>query len=452
VRAGPLLCALALVAVPNAAAAPPAVTASATPASGPAPLHVVLTAAGDAAAYHWDFGDGATGDGRTVEHTYGAGGWTATVTATASGGETGNAAVAITAAGLTLKAPATARYDRPVVFRGAVVPAAARVPVAIAGPRKQVAHGKTRADGTFALKGRVHYAGDYVARTAAAASQPTRLTVVPRLRTALLGSGTLRSKYVLAVSVRPAGAGSVAVTINRSGREVVNRTTDKPLRIELNTQRLFVFRIRVQLIPADGYVRVAHALTARIVQPRLVYGARGPSVVQLASQLRSLHYAAPFTASFDSDLLDGVYAFEKVQGLARTGVVDASFWHRLGDPRVPGPRYGSPADHIEIDKTHQVLYVVRASRIALIIPVSTAGLPGRFTPVGRFSIYRKVTGFDPSPLGTLFDPMYFTGGYAIHGNPSVPPYPASHGCVRVPMWIAPMLYATNPYGETVYVY
>jgi lipoprotein-anchoring transpeptidase ErfK/SrfK len=48
--------------------------------------------------------------------------------------------------------------------------------------------------------------------------------------------------------------------------------------------------------------------------------------------------------------------------------------------------------------------------------------------------------------------MYFTGGYAIHGNPSVPPYPASHGCVRVPMWVAPLLYATTPYGQTVYVY
>ena len=99
-----------------------------------------------------------------------------------------------------------------------------------------------------------------------------------------------------------------------------------------------------------------------------------------------------------------------------------------------------------------MLYVVRGSHVALIVPVSTAGLPGRFTPTGRFAIYRKVNGFDPSPLGTLYDPMYFTGGYAIHGNPSVPPYPASHGCVRVPMWIAPRLYETNPYGETVYVY
>ena len=63
-----------------------------------------------------------------------------------------------------------------------------------------------------------------------------------------------------------------------------------------------------------------------------------------------------------------------------------------------------------------------------------------------------MNGFDPSPLGTLYDPMYFTGGYAIHGNPSVPPFPASHGCVRVPMWLASVLYADTPYGQTVYVY
>jgi lipoprotein-anchoring transpeptidase ErfK/SrfK len=63
-----------------------------------------------------------------------------------------------------------------------------------------------------------------------------------------------------------------------------------------------------------------------------------------------------------------------------------------------------------------------------------------------------VDGFDSSPLGTLYRPMYFTGGYAVHGNPSVPAYPASHGCVRVPMWITDWLYDTNDYGETVYVY
>ena len=145
----------------------------------------------------------------------------------------------------------------------------------------------------------------------------------------------------------------------------------------------------------------------------------------MGASLRRLHYAAPYGGSFDGRMLDAVYAFEKVQGLARTGVVDARFWRALGGGRTPPPRYAQPASHLEVNKGRQVLYVVRGSKVALIVPVSTAGLPGKFTPVGRFSIYRKVVGFDPSPLGTLYDPMYFTGGYAIHGNPSVPPYPAS---------------------------
>jgi lipoprotein-anchoring transpeptidase ErfK/SrfK len=88
----------------------------------------------------------------------------------------------------------------------------------------------------------------------------------------------------------------------------------------------------------------------------------------------------------------------------------------------------------------------------LISPVSTAGIAGYYTPEGRFAIYRKVTGYDTSPLGVLLDPMYFVGGYAIHGNPSVPPYPASHGCVRVPNFVIYRLFGSEPYGETVFVY
>ena len=141
-----------------------------------------------------------------------------------------------------------------------------------------------------------------------------------------------------------------------------------------------------------------------------------------------------------------------MQGLDRTGIVTPAFWAKLDHPLRPKPRYAQPADHIEVNVARQVLYVVRGGRVTAIVPVSTAGVAGDYTPRGRFAVYRKVLGFDPSPLGTLYDPMYFTGGYAIHGNPSVPPYPASHGCIRVPMWIAPTLYATNDYGETVYVY
>ena len=153
-----------------------------------------------------------------------------------------------------------------------------------------------------------------------------------------------------------------------------------------------------------------------------------------------------------SDLTDAVYAFQKVQGLPRTGVVDADTRAALRFPHVPAARHASPSNRLEVDKTRQVLYVIRDRRIRKILPISTAAAGVDFTPEGRFSIYRKRRGFDPSPLGTLFQPLYFVGPYAIHGSPSVPPYPASHGCVRVPMWAARELYRASPFGETVYVY
>jgi peptidoglycan hydrolase-like protein with peptidoglycan-binding domain len=224
------------------------------------------------------------------------------------------------------------------------------------------------------------------------------------------------------------------------------------VRIKLDTRRLASYRIRAEAIPNEGYAGTVRVLHANVVLPRLALDARGVEVSQLGAQLRHLHYAAPSGGTFDGRMLDAVYAFQKVHGLPRTGVVDAPFWRALANPRVPTPRFGQPSQHLEVNKGLQVLYVVRSSRVALIVPISTAGVAGTFTPVGRFAVYRKVVGFDPSPLGTLYDPLYFTGGYAIHGNPSVPPYPASHGCVRIPMWLASLLYRTVPYGETVYVY
>lgn len=52
----------------------------------------------------------------------------------------------------------------------------------------------------------------------------------------------------------------------------------------------------------------------------------------------------------------------------------------------------------------------------------------------------------------MYYSSFFLRGFAIHGYHSVPSYPASHGCVRVPIWIAPSLFAADNYGETIYVY
>ena len=449
-RAATLAIILATVASP-AGAARRDVNVEATPTTGPAPLSVTFSATGDATAVHWSFGDGTTADGPVVAHTYGAGRWTASWEAqTSSGAQSGR--LQITAYGLTFAAPVHTRYTRRTKFTGALIPAAGGVPVTLVGPTGDVASTRTRANGTYSLRTRVRMPGTYFMRSDHGVSIQRALRVAPQLRAALVGNGARGSRYELSARVLPAGAGSLAVTVTRRGRLVLSRTFGPTVRIRLSTRLAASYRVRVSLVPNLGYDRVARVLLAHVVFQRLSYGASGAAVAQLSAQLRQLHYVAPFTSTFDSRMLDAVYAFEKVQDLPRTGVADAAFWRRIETPRVPRPRYASPADHLEVDKPQQVLFVVRRSRIAKIIPISTAGLPGKFTPVGRFSIIRKVNGFDPSPLGTLYDPMYFVGGYAIHGNPSVPPYPASHGCVRVPMWIASMLYATNPYGETVYVY
>jgi PKD repeat protein len=428
------------------------VTPQATPTTGPAPLHVSFAANGAASA-HWDFGDGSTAEGVTVDHTYAAGRWTATMTAQAADGTTSTQTVPITAYGLTLKGPDPTRYGRLAVFRGALVPAERGVAVKLSGPSGgRLASAKTNAQGAYAVKARIRAPGTYTATSDRGSSAPVTLRVVPKLVAGLAGSGARGSRYYFTAHLVPAGAGTLTVKITRGGDALVDRAFDGHVRIKLDTRRLTAYVIRVEVVPSAGYVATARVLRANVVLPRLAIGTRSAAVAQLGDQLRRLHFAAPYGASFDGRMLDAVYAFQKVAGLPRTGMVDARFWHALATGRTPPPRFAQPASHLEVNKGRQVLYVVRGSRVALIVPVSTAGLPGKFTPVGRFSIYRKVVGFDPSPLGTLYDPMYFTGGYAIHGNPSVPPYPASHGCVRVPMWVAPHLYATNPYGETVYVY
>ena len=450
-RCGLVVLVAVLIAAPAASGAHAQVSIQATPTSGPAPLRVTFTAT-DAAAAHWDFGDGASADGVTAEHMYAAGRWTATVTARAADGTAATQSVAVTAYGLTLTAPNPARYGRRIVFRGAVVPPEKGVPITLTGPKGRLGAAKTGAQGTYAVRARVRMPGQYVAASSAASSAPVDLHVVPRLVTALVGSGARGSRYVFSARLAPAAAGSLAVRITRGGQAIVDRTFAGAARLKLDTRRLGSYLIRVEVIPSQGYVATTRVLHANVVLPRLAIGSRGVAVAQLGDQLRRLHYAAPYGGTFDSRLLDAVFAFQKVQGLPRTGIVDARFWRVLGGARTPAPRYSHPANHLEVYKGRQVLYVVRGGRVALIVPVSTAGVPGMFTPDGRFAIYRKVVGFDPSPLGTLYDPLYFTGGYAIHGNPSVPPYPASHGCVRVPMWVAPHLYATNPYGETVYVY
>jgi lipoprotein-anchoring transpeptidase ErfK/SrfK len=52
----------------------------------------------------------------------------------------------------------------------------------------------------------------------------------------------------------------------------------------------------------------------------------------------------------------------------------------------------------------------------------------------------------------MYSPSYIMPHIAIHGSKSVPSYPASHGCVRTPVWLTDDLYRELPMGFPVDVY
>lgn len=154
---------------------------------------------------------------------------------------------------------------------------------------------------------------------------------------------------------------------------------------------------------------------------------------------------------FDRDTARAVTAFQKVTGLRRDGVAGPQVQAALLAATPPAPR--TTGDTVEIDLGRKVLLVVDDGRLRAVIDVSTGRTAGS-TPVGRFSVEREIDGYRRSPLGVLYRPKYFHGGVAIHGYPTVPPYPASHGCVRTTNAAMDWLWSSGslPVGMPVRVY
>jgi hypothetical protein len=246
--------------------------------------------------------------------------------------------------------------------------------------------------------------------------------------------------------VRPAVAGTLTVRIWRGTRLVRARSGRGRIRIALKTARAGAYRVRVSLQPAPGYLQARRALERIVFLPFLSAGSTGPSVYELDRRLSELHYAlGQIDGYFGRDDVDAVIAFQKLHGLPRTGAVDTRFWAELQRAQDPRPRY--PGDHVEVSKGRQVLFLVRDGKVALIVPVST-GATGN-TPLGHWRVYSRVPGFNAL---AMYYSSFFVGAFAIHGYHSVPPYPASHGCVRIPLWVAYRVYSLIDYGTPVYIY
>jgi hypothetical protein len=212
-------------------------------------------------------------------------------------------------------------------------------------------------------------------------------------------------------------------------------------------------------VVAGGYVLV-HGTTVAPAHP----GDVGANVARLQARLLALGYwLGDPPGRYGNLTFQAVEAFQKVSGLPINGAVDTMTATALGAAGRPVAGVTS-GDLIEIDKRRQVLLVVRNGLVQWAFNTSTGSgrtyLSGRThavarTPDGSWRLERQVDGIAVSRLGRLYRPKYFTvEGHAIHGYPSVPPFPASHGCVRVSNPAMDFLWSSGlaPLGSTVLVH
>ncbi len=191
-------------------------------------------------------------------------------------------------------------------------------------------------------------------------------------------------------------------------------------------------------------------------------GSSGPAVQALQERLRDLHYdPGPIDGRYGAATGFAVDALQKVNDLPVTGIADDKTLAALANPRTPTalvPDGG--ADRVEVDLTKQLLTVYADGEPVLISHISTGSgktycveddCSRAVTPKGDFKTTWRVDGWRTSRLGQLYRPVYFNGGIAVHGYPSVPLHPASHGCVRIPMHTAEVFPGLVGTGEPVYV-
>ena len=216
------------------------------------------------------------------------------------------------------------------------------------------------------------------------------------------------------------------------------------------------------------------------------HGSRGADVRRIQQRLKDLH--------FDPGTIDGVYGGDtKMAVWAFQGVVlhmkhdtqidsvTPTLWDEMRAPVTITPRRqpGTPS-HVEVYLPEQALVVFKGSEVQLVshissgsgehwceevtidpgeegnvdgtAPLKTGVCGDAITPGGIYYFYKRNVGTRQSRLGTMWNPVYFNFGIAVHGAAMVPNTPASHGCIRIPIFISNYFPSLVAYGDRVYVF
>ena len=347
-------------------------------------------------------------------------------------------------------------FGTSVEVSGLVTPAVAGQEVAVNIGGVDVVTTATDASGAYAVEVVPHRSGAVVARVVVdgTLSDPQAISVKPKVTFSHGAAVPFLSARVV-VNVAPAAYdGLVSVRVVHRGDVVGTyrgRPRDGRVTLSVPLRGIDGFTFTASLPASKGLV--ARTAQERIDVPwrRLSVGSTGAHVKGMLTAFQRLKIRVPGVGTrLSSQCGDAVMAFQKAYRLSRSYVFDHDDWRRLDGAKTVRPRHASPSLHIEVDKTRQILMVVKNGAVAGLICVST-GATGN-TPEGAFHIQQKHPYTTSGYGGILFRTMGFLGDFAIHGYAPVPPYPASHGCIREPMWVADWVYNQSFVGERVYVY
>ena len=434
-----LLCALGTaLAMPATVGAAPGAAAAARAADEP--LTIVLDGSGSAADpgrtivdYRWDFGDGQTGAGATVSHSYpAAGAYAVMLTVVDDAGATASAQLTVTVQAVSLMvSEASVVWGAQIAGSGGVEPATAGLEVVVelrAGDAwVELGRATTDSAGRYGLLVAPEAGGALRARLAStgAVSPALPVSVAPKVVFERVRPGVAFVGARVVARILPASyAGSALVTVMRRGVAV----TSMSVRVRAGRLQALVpvpgvgrFVVVVRLGSASGLSERRLVTQVRALVPgRLGLGSKGAEVRGLARRLGILGFHLPAVRSvLGSGLQDAVIAFQKSAGLEPTGVVTERVWRGLARARPLAARYRGPAPHLELDAKHGLLLVVRAGQVAGALSVTATGSP----PKGVFRVLSK------APLTTTWA-----------------------GCVKVASWAAAWLDAQVRLGERVYVY
>jgi peptidoglycan hydrolase-like protein with peptidoglycan-binding domain len=163
---------------------------------------------------------------------------------------------------------------------------------------------------------------------------------------------------------------------------------------------------------------------------------------------------------FDPATRSALIAFQKWEGRPITGLLTLDELEAIRAGAAPKARELGYA-HVEVDLDRQVLLVVNDDGGIRVLPVATGNdkpfvdegqTSIAYTPRGRFVVYAKEVGWHTGSLGSVYYANFISGGVAIHGSRNVPNQPASHGCIRIPMFAAREVSKLLPVGTIVLVY